>query len=147
MEAGKRHLPLNYDAKHVLGWLPQPGVFPFKVLSCAATVFKTGSEGVRIHLEVEAGASAALKCWDNIVFSQKTTWKMYDLCLSTGVRFDPPCEESHLEGKSGRAQFATEEYDGYVGLRVVRYLHEKSKSDRPQEPPASGDRTRLIRRE
>ena len=120
-------MPLAYDPKHVLGWVPQPGVFEFRVLTCAETVFKTGSEGVRLHLEVKAGASSPLRCWDNVVFGQRTTWKMHDLCLTTGVRFDPPCEASDLVGQSGRAQFDTEEYDGFVGLRVVRYLHSNSK--------------------
>ena len=118
-------MPLSYDPKHVLGWMPQPGVFSFTILSCAETIFRTGSAGVRLHLEVEAGGVVPLKCWDNIVFGERTTWKMYDLCQTTGVRFDPPCEAADLTGKTGRAEFDTEEYEGYVGLRVVRYLHDK----------------------
>lgn len=121
-------MPLHYDPKHVLGWVPKPGSYSFKVLSCAETTFKTGSEGVRLHLEVEAGAKLPLKCWDNIVFSERSTWKMYDLCACIGVRFDPPCEAAELEDKLGRADFGTREYEGYVGLVVIRYLHDKPRS-------------------
>jgi len=121
-------MPLAYDPKHVLGWVPQPGIFGFRVLACDETVFKTGSQGIRVHLEVEAGATSPLKFWDNVVFGQRTTWKMHDLCLATGVRFAPPCEASDLVGQSGRAEFDTEEYEGFVRLRVVRYLRADSKA-------------------
>lgn len=117
-----RSVPLEYDPRDVLGWLPKPGVYSFRVLACEPTLFRTGSKGVRVELSVDAGGRSPLRVWDNIVFSERTTWKMYDLCRATGVRFDPPCEAEDLLNNVGRAEFEVHEHEGLLNLKVVRYL-------------------------
>ena len=57
------------------------------------------------------------------MFGERTTWKMLDLCQALGVRFDPPCERAEIEGLSGQAEFTTTEHEGFIELKVVRYLH------------------------
>lgn len=114
--------PLNYDPQHALGFIPRPGTYSFRIRSCRAVTFSTGTEGVRVHLEVDANAPAPLQCWDNIVFGERTTWKMLELCRATGVRFDPPCDAADLVDKTGRAEFVTDNRDGFVDLKVARYL-------------------------
>jgi len=93
------------------------------VAACEETTFKTGSHGVRVRLLVDAGGPVSMPVMDNIVFGERTTWKMYALCQTTGVRFDPPCESADLVGKSGTGRFVVDERDGLVGLAVARYLH------------------------
>lgn len=122
-------MALKYDPQHAVGWMPKPGTYSFVITGCVEVEFSTGSQGVRVHLQVGAGGPAKVAVRDNIVFSERSTWKMRDLCLATGVRFDPPCDGSDLEGKSGTASFVIDSHDGYVDLKVVRY-----------KPPAgSGD--------
>jgi hypothetical protein len=115
-------MPLKYDPQHVIGWIPKPGEYTFRILSCTEVVFRTGSEGIRLHLEIDAGAPVPLTGWENIVFGERSTWKMHDLCRATGVRFDPPCEAADLVGTTGRAEFSTAERGGFVELTVLRYL-------------------------
>lgn len=118
-------MPLAYDPRHVLGWVPKPGVYPFRVVEVVPTAFKTGSRGVRVELSVDAGGRSPLRVWDNIVFSERTTWKMHDLCRATHVRFDPPCEAEDLHAKAGRARFDVDEHEGLLGLVVERYLFDE----------------------
>lgn len=115
-------MPLSYDPQHAHGWLPKPGVYPFEVLACEETTFRTGAHGIRVQLSVDAGGRTPMKFWTNIVFGEKSTWKMAELCRCVGVRFDPPCEATDLVGKTGRAEFDVREYEGLLGLEVVRYL-------------------------
>lgn len=132
-------MPLNYDPQHAIGWMPKAGTYSFVISACAETQFSTGSHGVRVHLQVDAGGPTKVAVRDNIVFGDRSTWKMRDLCLATGVRFDPPCEASDLEGKSGTASFVVDSRDGYVDLKVVRYKPLGGSGDRDQhEDPRSG---------
>ena len=124
-------MPLNYDPMHVLGFVPKAGVYPFRIMSCAPMTFSSGSQGIRLQLEVQAGAPAPLHCWDNIVFGERTTWKMHDLCVATKVRFDPPCDDSDLVDQTGRAEFTTDEWDGFIRLKVVRYLPPEREASTP----------------
>ncbi len=119
-------MALRYDPQHVIGLAPKAGTYPFEVLACEETDFQTGSHGIRLQLAIEVAASgskrAPLRITDRIVFGERTTWKMRDLCRSTGVRFDPPCEAADLVGTRGRARFEVDERDGLITLRVDRYL-------------------------
>lgn len=123
-------MPLRYDPGHAIDWTPKAGVYTFEVLACEETEFQTGSNGVRLQLAVQVrGPStkdgtthAPLRITDRIVFGERTTWKMRDLCRSTKVRFDPPCEAADLVGTRGRARFEVDERDGLITLRVDRYL-------------------------
>lgn len=115
-------MALDYDPRHALGWLPKPGTYPFRVVLCAPTEFSTGSRGIRVEFSVDAGTKSPLRVRDNIVFSESTTWKMYELCRATGVRFNPPCDAADLLDKTGRAEFRVSEHDGLLHLEVVRYL-------------------------
>jgi hypothetical protein len=115
-------MPLNYDPRHVARWIPRAGVYSFRINTCEETVFSTGSIGLRVQLAVDVERRGALRIWDNIVFGERTTWKMFELCQATGVRFDPPCEAGDLVGKTGRARFELEEFEGLIRLRVAHYL-------------------------
>jgi len=119
-------MPLRYDPGHVLGWVPKPGTYVFEVLACEEAEFQTGSRGIRLQLAIDVSGQeskrAPLRVTDRIVFSERTTWKMFDLCQSTGVRFDPPGEAKDLVGKRGHARFKVDERNGLSTLRVDRYL-------------------------
>lgn len=115
-------MPLSYNPRHGTGWIPKPGTYDFSISSCSETVFKTGAPGVSLLLDVDAGAPLPLKCRDHIVFGERSTWKMQDLCNATGVRFDPPCEAEDLVGKAGKAKFTTREWEGFVNLKVLQYV-------------------------
>lgn len=125
-------MPLQYDPRHVRQ-APKAGTYPFEVVACEASEFQTGSHGIRLQLAIEIGGpgseQAPLRITDRIVFGERTTWKMFDLCTSTGVRFDPPCEAADLVGKRGRARFDLHERDGLSTLAVDRYL-----PPQPQRP-------------
>lgn len=121
-------MALRYDPQHVIGLVPKAGTYAFEVLACEETDFRTGSYGIRLQLAIETSGSgsgsrrAPLRITDRVVFGERTTWKMRELCRSTGVRFDPPCEAADLVGKRGRARFEVDEHDGLITLRVDRYL-------------------------
>ena len=134
-------MPLRYDPQHALGAVPKPGVYAFEVLACEEVDFKTGSHGIRLQLAIDLGGlgglggsgglggpggdgakRAPLRITDRVVFSEKSTWKMLDLCKSTGVRFDPPSEAEDFVGKHGRARFEIDEREGLTTLKVDRYL-------------------------
>ncbi len=119
-------MALRYEPQHALRPVPKAGTYAFEVLACEETDFQTGSHGIRLQLAIELtgpGAKRApLRITDRIVFGERTTWKMRDLCRSTGVRFDPPCEAADLVGTRGRARFEVDDRDGLISLRVERYL-------------------------
>lgn len=119
-------MPLRYDPRHVLGSVPKPGVYAFEVLACEEADFQTGSHGIRLQLAIDLGGEghkrAPLRITDRVVFGEKTTWKMFELCKSTGVRFDPPSEAEDFVGKRGRARFELDEREGLTTLKVERYL-------------------------
>lgn len=119
-------MPLRYDPDHVQHWVPKAGTYAFEVRGCEEARFRTGSHGIELRLAVDTGGSgtrrAPLRITDRIVFGERSTWKMHDLCRATGVRFDPPCEAQDLVGKRGRAEFGLDTRDDLLTLRVVRYL-------------------------
>jgi hypothetical protein len=115
-------VPLSYDPQHAVPWVPKAGTYAFRVTRCEAASFKTGASGIRLTLMVEAGGRSPLGVATTIVFGERSTWKMLELCRCVGVRFDPPCEASDLEGQTGRAEFEADERSGRIGLRVLRYL-------------------------
>jgi hypothetical protein len=132
-------MPLRYDPGHAIDWVPKAGTFAFEVISCEEMEFQTGSHGIRLQLAVEAreppsnagsSAHAPLRITDRIVFGERTTWKMRDLCRSTRVRFDPPCEAADLVGRRGRARFELDDREGLITLRVDRYLASRVGAER-----------------
>jgi hypothetical protein len=115
-------MALRYDPKHARRWVPSAGSYAFRVLSCHEATFRTGSEGIWLQLQIDAGGPAPLRISDAVVFGERSTWKMLELCEALGVRFDPPCEADELIAKEGRARFGIDEVDGLITLKVVRYL-------------------------
>jgi hypothetical protein len=115
-------MPLKYNPEHAAPFKPKPGTYAFVVKEVRERVFKSGATGVTVELKVDVGHRFALSCVDNIVFSETATWKMKALCDAVGVRFDPPAEASDFPGKTGRARFGVEEYEGFLQLRVLEYF-------------------------
>ena len=135
-------MPLNYDPKSKEDnegggdWTPQAGTYEFKIDEFTPATFKSGNEGVKAKLLVDAGhPNGDSWSFDNISFSPKALWKMEELCKCIGVPFDPPPEPWEIEGKTGRAKFKTEQYNGRTNLRVKEYLALADPSDaEPDEP-------------
>ena len=115
-------MTLDYDPAHARRWVPEAGTYEFQISSCSPAVFSTGSRGIRLQLAVDAGASAPLRIRSQVVFGERSTWKMLELCECVGVCFDPPCSAEDLVGKRGRAEFILDDHDGLISLAVARYL-------------------------
>lgn len=128
--AGGAALPLPYDPSHARHWVPAAGTYEFEVVECKLAQFKTGAQGLRMQLAVSVPHGAPLKLSTNIVFGERSTWKMLELCQCLRVRFDPPCDAEDLVGKRGRAEFRVEEdvRDGLRTLAPTKYLEAPAKA-------------------
>lgn len=136
-------MPLNYNPSEYeetegSGYAPKPGKYQFKIDTCEPTEFQSGNEGLKLKLLVDGGGRYEDKCFDNVVFTKKSLWKMKQLCEAIGVSFDPPPEPWDIEGKTGWADFKTEEYNGYTNLKVAAYIPQGAEPKRDSSAHSYG---------
>jgi len=101
-------MPLSYDPKDVeKSGGPEPGDYPFKVVSSSEKTFKTGSEGLELTIEFIAG-DRILTTWCRFPYAKRLK-KLQEVCKCLGLGFDPPPDAKDFLHKSGTAFFEKDE--------------------------------------
>lgn len=117
---------MNYNPSEKVdsGGRATAGRYRFKVDEANETVFRSGSEGVKLKLLVAAFKDKDVKVFDNLVFHPNALWKVEQFMQSIGLDFNDTSIQAHdLVGLTGEAEFVVGE-NKY--LEVAEYLPAKA---------------------
>ena len=104
-------MSFNYNPQDKIdnGGKAEPGTYPFTVSQVDETTFKSGNEGWKVQLAVQAFAERDITVFVNLVNTPSALWKMEEFCACLGFDFNNPppggWQPRQFEGKSGEALF------------------------------------------
>jgi len=100
-----------------------PGEYEFIVHEAEEQLSKAGNEMIKLTLRIQPQNTTV---FDYLVFSEKNAWKIDSFLASLGGEIaegkEIDVQPAMLKGRSGRAQFTTEEYEGRKSNKVGAYL-------------------------
>lgn len=130
-------MAFSYDPSAVKDAL-SPGNYSFKIKECDEGVFKSTSRGIIATLEFVVG-NRIITITDGFPYPDKRQKgriaAFKKLCLSVGVRFDPPPGKEDMKNKTGVAYLDREtREDGSKSrfLEVAEYLPQGARSSAPE---------------
>lgn len=108
-------------------FLLEPGEYDLRVIDAKETMSKAGNEMIELTCRVQfADGSDGPKIFDNLVFSEKTMWRVDQFVAACGKHpgqgknFD--LYPSLMFGWTCRARLKVEEYNGKQRNKVEEYL-------------------------
>lgn len=117
----------------------QPGTYQLTVVEATETVSQSGSEMIKLRLEVE-GHGVTL--FDYLVASPNSFWKIDTFRKAIGERVvegeEVELVASQLEGRQGSARLRVEEYQGKKNNKVEAWIVASTASHQSQPKTAAG---------
>lgn len=99
-------MPLGYDPNEKEDTGPaKPGSYGFTIASAEEVEFRTGSQGLKIQLDVDTGGEQPRTIYENFVYVPKALWRLEAFLTCLGLDFEKPPEAEALIGCPGVAYF------------------------------------------
>ena len=105
------------------------GVYDFTVIDCQDRVFRTGTEGMKLVLDVFLPDDRVIKVFENLFKTPKALWKTKQACDALGLDFEQKPQAHEFIGKSGKGFFDRPPNSKYLELS------EFVPKDKLKEPP------------
>ena len=124
----------NFDEQKREKIILKPGRYDFVVKNSEPCVYNSGNSGIKLSLLV----NNITMVYDNLIFIQKSAWKIKGFMLSIGKNPKRPPENDEIVGCRGELIVQKEEFEGKSRNTVKEYIYEENQQfdeDEDEEIP------------
>jgi hypothetical protein len=104
-----------------------PGEYKARIVSAEESVTNKGDEKIELKLQIiMTDGSDGPFVWENLIFTEKASWKIQECLAAIGKTFDEGEEvevaASDFDGEELRVLLEKGEYNGKEKMQVKRYI-------------------------